>query len=862
MRAIAYLVALAGLLLVSTSPAGNGYIYQFSGQVKSLTALTEPQTTHGLTSPVAAPKFLPQIIAIDPHQYWITWLDPRNPFYTVRGIPISDQGNVNLFDEPIGNASFQKYFQYRLASNLRGRSLLTVLQDNNLYFQWLEGNELTPTSWQLLSKEADSLWDATIHPDGSGAILFENIIWQQPTVAIVQPDTTYLINNFDLGLLFTHQSIAANTTNQYFIVGYKNLPYSNDKVILITLTAPFIEYNQLIIDNVHTTTNAKIVSNANGRFLIVWKRRINNISPFTLTGAIYHAATDSLSPFFTIREIPENSDISYALTTVGNSHDFVVVVSNQDTLETFRYTSEGELRSRHQFTFPTLPEQGAIGQIIVPRWITSEAFLPILVEYTNEAQFQLVTVNLSEQTLAPPRYVIPDSLGAAQIAPLVAANSSGDYWVLWKDYRKGYPVFRTTYFDSRAQRSFYDQALLPATKHQIIETAACNTSGNLAIVYAQHSIYTSQLIWQFVNKNNQTISHPDTFYTGGFTQMRLSPFQNNYLLSVRWRPGYNGAVVSLHQTRAQPVFTKALYLNTNQSLYACTINEPGNIAMIYQDNNTRNFYYKIMTFLGETVVKPRKISLPPKISIKYIFQAEMDSLNHLALLVILKYFLYTTNSHDDFIPSPERKFYWFIRPTKNGTLIAPITSESQPRLQKGPPGIWLLFTSQDNQVILNVFNDNLRTWNIYTIADMGSQWLRYSYSGDGFVHGDTLFLSYETPFVTGSGIDVVHQQVKAPASVLATAQLPQPQGIQDMLYAPFPNPARDELNVIVHMGSTNHAILEIFNVQGKLVQTVYNGLMRKGNHLLTIRTTDLPSGVYFIRLRAFNTAAQKFVVVH
>ena len=85
-----------------------------------------------------------------------------------------------------------------------------------------------------------------------------------------------------------------------------------------------------------------------------------------------------------------------------------------------------------------------------------------------------------------------------------------------------------------------------------------------------------------------------------------------------------------------------------------------------------------------------------------------------------------------------------------------------------------------------------------------------------------------------------------------------------MLLPSRPNPIRTSCAVGFALPADGHATLRIFNVQGALVATVYDGMARgQRRYRLAFDATRLAAGVYFQRLTAPGVGlSQKLVVVH
>jgi hypothetical protein len=87
------------------------------------------------------------------------------------------------------------------------------------------------------------------------------------------------------------------------------------------------------------------------------------------------------------------------------------------------------------------------------------------------------------------------------------------------------------------------------------------------------------------------------------------------------------------------------------------------------------------------------------------------------------------------------------------------------------------------------------------------------------------------------------------------------------LYAPYPSPCRSTTSVQFDL--PDYAVgtkLAVYNLQGRLVRTLVDGLVEQGRHSVTWDMTDahrapLPSGVYFLRLEADGRVDERKLVV-
>ncbi len=79
----------------------------------------------------------------------------------------------------------------------------------------------------------------------------------------------------------------------------------------------------------------------------------------------------------------------------------------------------------------------------------------------------------------------------------------------------------------------------------------------------------------------------------------------------------------------------------------------------------------------------------------------------------------------------------------------------------------------------------------------------------------------------------------------------------------FPNPAGETANVIVQISNTTDITMSVVDLLGNEVMSITNETTVAGTHQYTINTSDLSSGIYFVRVISGDTnKAVKFTVAH
>jgi hypothetical protein len=73
----------------------------------------------------------------------------------------------------------------------------------------------------------------------------------------------------------------------------------------------------------------------------------------------------------------------------------------------------------------------------------------------------------------------------------------------------------------------------------------------------------------------------------------------------------------------------------------------------------------------------------------------------------------------------------------------------------------------------------------------------------------------------------------------------------------YPNPFNPTTNISYSLKATGNVRLSVFDLLGREVATVVNGVQSVGEHQVSFNAANLGSGIYFYRLQAGNTVMTK-----
>ena len=85
--------------------------------------------------------------------------------------------------------------------------------------------------------------------------------------------------------------------------------------------------------------------------------------------------------------------------------------------------------------------------------------------------------------------------------------------------------------------------------------------------------------------------------------------------------------------------------------------------------------------------------------------------------------------------------------------------------------------------------------------------------------------------------------------------------IEPTLCPPSPNPFNSSTDIRFSLPSASLVNLKLFDLAGREVSTLIEGNLSPGLHLFHLFASDLPAGLYFLRLDAGENAQTRKIVV-
>ena len=178
---------------------------------------------------------------------------------------------------------------------------------------------------------------------------------------------------------------------------------------------------------------------------------------------------------------------------------------------------------------------------------------------------------------------------------------------------------------------------------------------------------------------------------------------------------------------------------------------------------------------------------------------------------------------------------------------------------------WSTATETENQgFILERKTDSLSSWNplaSYINSDALVGQGTVSAQTD-YTYTDSLVTIGETYFYRISGIDNANNIGLLDSLSITIGDVGLSPIIPDAFtLTVYPNPFNPRTVIDIHNFRSDNSVINIYNIQGDLVDQLMNGFVEAGNVELTWDASEMPSGVYIVRMLAGKTMRSQKIVL-
>lgn len=161
------------------------------------------------------------------------------------------------------------------------------------------------------------------------------------------------------------------------------------------------------------------------------------------------------------------------------------------------------------------------------------------------------------------------------------------------------------------------------------------------------------------------------------------------------------------------------------------------------------------------------------------------------------------------------------------------------------------------------FNDNKRIDSIYDIHSypyINDYYDDYNGVNSAGIYNDNLFFAFESNRHGDSGSDI-WANVRKINNVNFNHEYFFPKAYNDVLYDNYPNPFNSKTKINYEILTPHKVKLTVYDILGREVKVLVDEEQEKGIYEVVFDADNLASGVYLLRLEAFDTVVKKIMLL-
>ncbi|NOX88941.1 MAG: T9SS type A sorting domain-containing protein [Calditrichaeota bacterium] len=614
-------------------------------------------------------------------------------------------------------------------------------------------------------------------------------------------------------------------------------------------------------DDSYSHYSPTIAATDEGYFMIIWSS-----SGDSLMGRIYNSDGYFVTDQFAVT--PEKIP-SYASYTISSDNDQVFLVFWSVSIMVIRqkFSISGEFSGPPDtLKFTSSGQFPSVSDIL-----NDHLYLTFSKYRLNDLDIFLQKYDIDSEPVGNLTTVNDDSGSAWQEKPDVFFNDKGESVVLWIDPRNGR-------YDLYAQ--MLDQNFNPIGQNIQIndtpaeywytgdKTAAALSDGSFVIAfsgwqnYYDYNIYLQKLspTGQKTGKNKLVMQSKNSSF-----KVKLKVNNDDQIL-LCWYDNHKGtdaAYLKKFDINLTPVSSQTRFIfqknNLTRRSFTIAVNDSFNIFAAWMDYNSKTEKYgdKIYGLLYND--KGKIIS--DTILIERLYYSEepsflinaIDNKNNLlafwksSFKIHLKRYYYSEGDtfvyHKTFYHTSRKNIEPQIIDFRNHKAFVKWNSDGE---------VYAYFLNDNRQKLYPFLLYSYKNFQPYRIA-------YYTHNG-AQIFKDKLLFAYESNQNKNTGYDI-WANVQKFDSLNFEPELFFPMAERDVLFQNYPNPFRRKTTIVYEIYAFHKVKISVYDIRGRKVKDLINKNQRRGIYEIEFDASDLPSGIYFCRLEAFNTQVKKLVLI-
>ncbi|HVO72654.1 MAG TPA: T9SS type A sorting domain-containing protein [Ignavibacteriaceae bacterium] len=453
-----------------------------------------------------------------------------------------------------------------------------------------------------------------------------------------------------------------------------------------------------------------------------------------------------------------------------------------------------------------------------------------------------------------------DLYSSYQIKPLVHFNNEGISIVLWEDRRNGRADLFCQVYDKdfNPVGSNIQVNDIPAEGwHLIDKDVQCLSDGTFVIGFTGSETYDYGNVYlQRISPAAEKIG-ANTLVSENYSEYDLKLNINNQdQILVCWY-GYYEAAARKYNKNLTPLAEEKVISSTlsNCHPFALSIDQDFKILTVWLNYNSstyeyeNNIYGRYYNENGTALTDKFTVESNVSGSAIYSLNCKTDKDKYVVVWSDYNRF-YVKRFYTEYESVFLNSFYAY---NYNRAAQADIVKFENQKL--------LVTMNSDFDLNAYYLNDNKQTISWYKLHQYDfiiPFYDGYNANNSVDLFNGRLLLAYESNELQTTGYDIWANVQYSDLINFKKESIFHPSNY-DVLYTNYPNPFNSTTKIPYQIFAFHKVRLSVFDILGREVKVLVDQYQEKGVYEIDFDASDLPSGIYFYRLQAFDTAVRKMI---
>jgi hypothetical protein len=615
-------------------------------------------------------------------------------------------------------------------------------------------------------------------------------------------------------------------------------------------------------NDVSGKTFPEIASTDDGHFLITWNSSLAYPNEGRVIARIYNSDNNFVTDEFIIytdqnswhpSSVSSDRDSTFLVFFSGSSKQYL-----QKIKKTGKFISD-TIAVRYNSTEPFYSYNGGLTDIINGHFFIAPHFYE-----RNDANIYLQKFNIDLEPVGNFNKIHDDLGSAWQRKSLVKFNNKGEAIILWEDKRNGRN-------DLYAQ--VLDKDLIPVGENiQINEVTSEQwflhdkkvqylSDGTFVIAFSgSESSDGTEVFLQLVDVSGKKIGNNKIIkgksYFSNY-KVELNVNSNDEILVCSYNQ--DGGYLRKFNKDITPLTSENNFIKYESSnpflLLSISIDTSFDILAVWREYNNETYEYDENIkgkFFDKNGNAASEIFIIDNVN-SYISNLSCKNDNHnYSVLYIKDYTIHLKRRYkadEEYIY--DNTFYSY---SSEPTQLNIVNFENQK--------VFITYNSMF-EVFGFYANDNRRKtefYKLHTYDNISPYYNEYNGTNSTDIFEDKLIFTYESSINGGTGYDI-WSNVRRIENVNFNKEIYFHPANSDYLYPNYPNPFNPKTKIAYELLAYHKVKLAVYDVLGREVKVLVNENQEKGLYEVEFDATGLASGIYFLRLEAFDTTVRKMILV-